>query len=166
MCGHDSAEGRSPKPLFVVGQEAVPQEDEVKARRGGRLPDEIVSLPRQYTTREGPLYKNRPNLITCCRVERCPRGRRSTVGNRVGGASRLEGSNPSLSAIFCGPKEKLGRARRGTSGALYPKSAYAGSNPLLRRLFGRGLSVRGKVDNRDPRNRWLPNPARSGRKQR
>ncbi len=31
-------------------------------------------------------------------MESCPSGRRSTIGNRVDGQSRLEGSNPSLSA--------------------------------------------------------------------
>ena len=35
-------------------------------------------------------------------LESCPSGRRSTIGNRVGGESRLEGSNPSLSATTYG----------------------------------------------------------------
>ena len=33
-------------------------------------------------------------------MESCPSGRRSTIGNRVDGQRRLEGSNPSLSAII------------------------------------------------------------------
>ena len=36
---------------------------------------------------------------TCGAMESCPSGRRSTIGNRVGYESGLEGSNPSLSAI-------------------------------------------------------------------
>jgi hypothetical protein len=35
----------------------------------------------------------------CGATESCPSGRRSTIGNRVGCYSGLEGSNPSLSAI-------------------------------------------------------------------
>ncbi len=33
-------------------------------------------------------------------LESCPSGRRSTIGNRVGGQRRLKGSNPLLSATF------------------------------------------------------------------
>ena len=49
------------------------------------------------------------------------------------------GSNPTLSAIFCGGRAELelyeeiiGRTRRGVSGALYPQSAIAGSKACLR----------------------------------
>ncbi len=37
---------------------------------------------------------------TCGAMESCPSGRRSTIGNRVGCESGLEGSNPSLSATL------------------------------------------------------------------
>ncbi len=37
---------------------------------------------------------------TCGAMESCPSGRRSTIGNRVGCDSGLEGSNPSLSATL------------------------------------------------------------------
>ena len=48
----------------------------------------------------------------------------------------IVGSNPTLSATFPAPRyHRPGRARRGTSGALYLQSAPAGLNPLPRPAF-------------------------------
>ena len=48
---------------------------------------------------------------TIAAPERCPSGRRSATGNRVGGISRLEGSNPSLSVE--GSERESGRREAG-----------------------------------------------------
>ena len=67
-------------------------------------------------------------------MERWLSGRRRSPGKRVDGAKpRLEGSNPSLSAIFI-----LGRARREGSGVLNPQSAIAGFNSCPRAFCFQG----------------------------
>jgi len=58
-----------------------------------------------------------------------------------------------------------GRARWGASGALYPQPAVAGSNSLSRPDF-LGLPSLSSVEDWVRRGRNVPNPARSGRKQR
>ena len=113
-----------------------------------------------------PLYKRGPLALPYRRRERCPSWPKEHDWKSCRRPqSRLEGSNPSLSATRR-QRFKLDRARRGTSGALFPKSAHAGLKPRPRLVPGRFGSPAGKVDSRDPRNRWPPNPARSGRKQR
>ena len=61
---------------------------------------------RQIRYRQPP--NNRASSRPCRRVsqpyydrplERCPSGRRSSTGNAVCGLNRIEGSNPSLSAV-------------------------------------------------------------------
>ena len=73
--------------------------------------------------------------------------------------------NPSLDNPPQVRYTSLGRARWGASGALYPKSATAGSNSLSRSGC-LGLPWQSGVEDRVLRGGGVPNPARSGRKQR